>query len=304
VRVLVNAATVPELDAGLAAGAEGVGLLRTELAFLDARRWPDEAAHHRLLAPLLARLHGRTATVRVLDFGGDKVPPFLNGTSLRGLALLLAVPDALASQLRAIAAQGGATDLRILLPIAERPEDIDSVRSMLAYIAPALRVSIGAMVETVAAVERAGELAQAADFLSIGTNDLAHAAAGSDRFAPGGAVTPVHDPRVLALVARTAEAARATGVVLEVCGDAASDPVAVPLLIGLGVDELSVGAAQVGRVRAWVRGLDHAAAQRVARAALDLPGAADVVALVAQAGDAAGEGRDGRGSIVSVGPQP
>jgi len=304
VRVLVNAATVPELDAGLAAGAEGVGLLRTELAFLDARRWPDEAAHRRLLAPLLARLHGRTATVRVLDFGGDKVPPFLNGTSLRGLALLLAVPDALASQLRAIAAQGAATELRILLPIAERPEDVDSVRAMLAYIAPALRVSIGAMVETVAAVERAGELAQAADFLSIGTNDLAHAATGSDRFAPGSAVTPVHDPRVLTLVARTAEAARAAGVLLEVCGDAASDPVAVPLLVGLGVDELSVGAAQVGRVRAWIRGLDHTAAQRVARAALALPGAAYVEALVAQAGDAAGEGRDGRGSVVPVGPQP
>ena len=114
----------------------------------------------------------------------------------------------------------------------------------------------------------------------------------------------MHDPRVLALVARTAEAARAAGVVLEVCGDAASDPVAVPLLVGLGVDELSVGAAQVGRVRAWVRGLDHAAAQRVARAALDLPGAADVEALVAQAGDAAGESRDGRGGVVPVGPQP
>jgi phosphoenolpyruvate-protein kinase (PTS system EI component) len=311
VRVLVNAATVPELEAGLAAGAEGVGLLRTELAFLDAPCWPDEAAHRRLLAPLLARLEGRTATVRVLDFGGDKAPPFLNGTSRRGLALLLAAPDALAAQLRGIAAEGGATDLRVLLPIAERPEDVESVRAMLAEFAPALRVSVGAMVETVPAVERAGELAAAADFLSIGTNDLAHAATGSDRFASTGAVTPVHDPRVLALVDRTAEAARAAGVVLEVCGDAASDPVAVPLLVGLGVDELSVGAARVGRVRAWVRGLDHAVVQRAARQALALAGAAEVEALVRalgdplvpQPGDAAGELRDGGGSVVPVGPQ-
>jgi phosphoenolpyruvate-protein kinase (PTS system EI component) len=280
-----------------------VGLLRTELAFLDAPCWPDEAAHRRLLAPLLARLEGRTATVRVLDFGGDKAPPFLNGTSRRGLALLLAAPDALAAQLRAIAAEAGATDLRVLLPIAERPDDVASVRAMLAEIAPDLRVTVGAMVETVAAVERAAELAAAADFLSIGTNDLAHAATGSDRFAPAGAVTPVHDPRVLALIARTAEAARGAGVLLEVCGDAASDPVAVPLLVGLGVDELSVGAARVGRVRAWIRDLDHAGAQRAAHAALGLPGAAEVEALVVQAGDAAGEGRDGRGSVVPVGPQ-
>jgi multiphosphoryl transfer protein len=261
VRVLVNAATVAELEAGLAAGAEGVGLIRTELGFLEAHEWPDEAAHRRLLRPLLGRLAGRTATVRVLDFGGDKLPPFLQGSPQRGLALLLTAPDALAAQLSAIVAEGVATDLRVLLPIAERAEDVEAVRAILGPGA-----AIGAMVESVAAVEAAGELAAAADFLSIGTNDLAHAAVGSDRFTA--AATPVHDPRVLALVARTAAAAKAAGVPLEVCGEAASDPVAARLLIGLGVDELSVGAARVGRVRAWVRGLDHAAAQQAARDAL------------------------------------
>ena len=296
VRVLVNAATVPELEAGLAAGAEGVGLMRTELGFLDAPAWPDEPAHRRLLAPLLSRLTGRTATVRVLDFGGDKLPPFLAGETARGLALLLTAPDALAAQLRAIVAEGAATDLRVLLPIAERAEDVETVRDMLGPGA-----AIGAMVESVAAVEAAGELAAAADFLSIGTNDLAHAAVGTDRFA--GAATPAHDPRVLRLVARTAAAAREHGVPLEVCGDAASDPVAATLLVGLGVDELSVGAAHVGRVRAWVRDLEHAAAERAAREALTLTSAAEVERLVAQAGDADGEGRDGRGSVVPVGPQ-
>jgi multiphosphoryl transfer protein len=296
VRVLVNAATVPELEAGLAAGAEGVGLMRTELAFLDAAVWPDEAAHRRLLKPVLARLAGRTATVRVLDFGGDKLPPFLAGSSQRGLALLLTAPEALAAQLRAIAAEGSATDLRVLLPIAERAADVEAVRSLLPAAA-----AIGAMVESVAAVEAAGELAAAADFLSIGTNDLAHAAVGSDRFA--GAAPPVHDPRVLALVARTAAAAREAGVPLEVCGDSASDPIAAPLLVGLGVDELSVGAAQVGRVRGWVRGMDHGALEHTAREALSLSCAEEVERLVLQAGDAAREGSDGRGSVVAVGPQ-
>ena len=296
VRVLVNAATVPELKAGLAAGAEGVGLMRTELGFLDAAAWPGEAEHRRLLRPVLAQLTGRTATVRVLDFGGDKLPPFLAGTSERGLALLLGAPEALAAQLRAIATEGSATDLRVLLPIAERAADVDAVRSLLPVGA-----AIGAMVESVAAVEAAGELAAAADFLSIGTNDLAHAAVGSDRFA--GAAPPVHDPRVLALIARTAAAAREAGIPLEVCGDSASDPIAAPLLVGLGVDELSVGAAQVGRVRGWVRAMDHGALERTAREALSLSSAEEVERLVVQPGDADREGRDGRGSVVAVGPQ-
>jgi phosphoenolpyruvate-protein kinase (PTS system EI component) len=233
----------------------------------------------------------------VLDFGGDKLPPFLRGTTARGLSLLLDAPDALAAQLRAIVAEGAGTDLRILLPIAERAADVERVRAMLPP-----GIAIGAMVETIAAVEAAAELAEAADFLSIGTNDLAHAAAGSDRFAAG-AAAPVHDPRVLAVIARTAEAARAARLPLEVCGDAASDPIAVPLLVGLGVDELSVGAARVGAVRGWVRALDQAAAERTAVEALALRSAVDVERLVAQAGDAAGEGRDGRGSVVTVSPQ-
>ena len=119
IRVLVNAATRAELDAGLAAGAEGVGLLRTELAFLEAAAWPAEAAHRAALAPVLSGLAGRTATVRVLDFGADKTPPFLAGTHERGLELLLARPDALDAQLRAILDAGRDTELRILLPMVE-----------------------------------------------------------------------------------------------------------------------------------------------------------------------------------------
>jgi phosphoenolpyruvate-protein kinase (PTS system EI component) len=295
--VLVNAATAAELATGLEAGAEGVGLLRTELAFLDAREWPGEAAHRRALAPLLARLAGRTATVRVLDFGGDKTPPFLDRTGPRGLALLLGAPEALAAQLRAIALEGAETELRVLLPLAERAADVERVRALL----PA-RVPVGAMIETEVAVARAGELATAADFLSIGTNDLTHAVLGSDRFAAGVAAA-AHEPRVLAAVAAVADAAQAAGRVLEVCGEAASDPVLVPLLVGLGVGELSVGAARVAAVRAQVRGLDAAAAERLARRALAARDAAAVAALVRESGDAAGEGLDGAGRVVPVGPQ-
>ena len=103
----MNAATPAEIAAGLAAGAEGAGLIRTELAFLDALRWPSKADHVRMLAPLLRGLGGRTATVRVLDFGGDKVPPFLSGEPRRGIELLLAHPGALRAQLAAIASSAG-----------------------------------------------------------------------------------------------------------------------------------------------------------------------------------------------------
>jgi phosphoenolpyruvate-protein kinase (PTS system EI component) len=125
---------------------------------------------------------------------------------------------------------------------------------------------------------------------------------GSDRFAAGVAAA-THDPRVLAAIAAVADAARAAGRVLEVCGEAASDPVLVPLLVGLGVDELSVGAARVATVRAQIRALDRREGAQLAQRALAARDAAAVAALVHEAGDAAGERVDGTGRVVPVGPQ-
>jgi multiphosphoryl transfer protein len=276
VRVLVNAATRAELDAGLAAGALGVGLLRTELAFLEAETWPTEAQHRAAIAPVLEGLAGRTATVRVLDFGADKTPPFLAGTHARGLELLLAHPDALEAQLRAIVDAGRDTELRILLPMVETAEQVHAVRARLPRA-----VSLGAMIETTGAVGDAAAIAAAADFVSIGTNDLSHAVLGSDRF--GGAAASATDPRVLAAMAAIARAAAAAGKTLEVCGEAASEPDAVPLLVGLGAGELSVGAARVGAVRGWIRALRYDE--------------------LLQGRDAAGERVERDGRVVAVGPE-
>jgi phosphoenolpyruvate-protein kinase (PTS system EI component) len=282
VRVLANAVSPAEVAAALEAGAEGAGLIRTELAFLDAPAWPDEAAHRAALQPVLGALAGLTATVRVLDFGGDKVPPFLRGTGGRGIELLLANPDALAAQLRAALAAGAGCRLRLLLPLVSEPEQVRAVRELALDAARAVRAAeappLGAMVELPEAAEHAAELAAEADFLSIGTNDLTAAALGVDRFAAGDA--PAHHPRVLTLIARTLRAARAAGVPVEVCGEAASDPVSLPILVGLGTDELSVGAARVGAVRAWLRELTFAAAVELAGRALAAPDAAAVERLV------------------------
>ncbi len=276
VRVLVNAATPAELRAGLAAGAEGAGLIRTELAFLDSPSWPRLEQHAGMLAPLLLGLDGRTATVRVLDFGGDKIPPFLHGEPRRGIELLLAYPGALRAQLAAIAGLAADGNVRVLLPMVRTPDEVSIARAILATLGA--EVELGAMIELPEAAEAAAEIAAVSDFLSIGTNDLTHATLGTDRFAHGEA--PAHHPRVLAHIAATARAARAADIPLEVCGEAASDPLAVPLLVGLGANELSAGAARVGAVRAWVRALDHAEAERLAASALEAADAAEVERLV------------------------
>jgi phosphoenolpyruvate-protein kinase (PTS system EI component) len=195
--------------------------------------------------------------------------------------------------------------LRVLLPLVAGADQVRACRELLAA-AGGERVPLGAMIETVEAAADADAIAGAADFLSIGTNDLTAAALGADRFAPGGGAT--HDPRVLRLIARAAQAAARAGTFVEVCGEAASDPVLVPLLVGLGVTELSVGAARVGAVRGWVRALDAGACERAALRALDARDAVTAAelgrSLLPQSGQAAGERVDGQHGIVALGPQP
>ena len=287
VRVLVNAATPAEVAAGLSAGAEGGGLIRTELAFLHAGGWPSRAEHVSMLSPLLSGLRGLTATVRVLDFGGDKVPPFLRGEPRRGMELLLAHPGALRAQLAAIAEVADGAELRVLLPLVHSVEDVRLTRAILGTLG--LAVSLGAMIELPEAADAANAIAAECDFLSVGTNDLIHATLGTDRFSHGEA--PAHDPRVLRHIASAAQAAQRVGIPLEVCGEAASDPLTVPLLVGLGADELSVGAARVGAIRAWIRELDYADAAQLAQRALDATDPAAVEQLARPMAPAAGRQR-------------
>jgi phosphoenolpyruvate-protein kinase (PTS system EI component) len=303
-RVLANVASGAEVGLALAAGAEGAGLIRTELAFLDAEAWPTETEHRAALEPILAPLRGAVATVRVLDFGGDKTPPFLAGASGRGIEPLLDEPGRLADQLRGIlaAADGKDLDLRVLLPMVRSAGDVAAVRAALDE-----PVALGAMIETPEAADAAAEIARQSDFLSIGTNDLVAAVLGIERFRSG--ESPAYHPAVLAAIGKVAQAGRP----VEVCGEAASDPLTVPLLVGLGVDELSVGAARVGIVREWVRSLSYADTRELADRCLRATSAVEVAAMVRatarslellESGDPAGEGVDGDGSVVAVGPQP
>jgi phosphoenolpyruvate-protein kinase (PTS system EI component) len=265
IRLLANAGTEAEVRAALEAGAEGIGLLRSELAFLDAPAWPAEEQHVEALRPMLEQLGHRIATVRTLDFGGDKTPPFLAGETggalgPRGIRLALAAPDGVAPQLRALFRVSGDAVLRVLVPMVTEPAEIDAVRAIAVEARDAVAPGapdpmVGAMIEVPAAALMARRLAEACDFLSIGTNDLTQYALAADRQQPGGFRAVAHHPAVLRLIARTIAAAHSAGILVDVCGEAAGDPELLPLLVALGVDELSVSPARVAQTRRYVRSL-------------------------------------------------
>ena len=284
VTLVCNVASAAETRLGLSGGAAGVGLLRTEIAFTGASSWPSEAAHLDQLTPILGLLAGRPAVVRLLDFSGDKVPPFLRPHGPQGLTALLGAPGALEDQLRAILRAGAGTRLAVLVPMVTSLDEVALVRAALAKAAAEMGAEppeLGIMVEVAATAAAAGEFAPAVDFFSIGTNDLASEVLGVDRADPRTRPALAADPRVLALIGTVARAARQTGIKVSVCGDAAAEPLVLPLLLGLGVRTLSVGAARVPQVAAWIAATDTKAAARQAT---------EILAAVREAGEEAAQG--------------
>ena len=270
ITLLCNVASAAETRLGLAAGAAGVGLLRTEIPFTSATAWPAEADHRAALDPVLGLLTGRPAVVRLLDFSGDKIPPVLAGGQA-GLTALLSHPRALGDQLRAVLRSGRETRLSVMVPMVSTLDEMAQVRSALteaATEAGADMPELGMMVELAATASAAGAFARASGFFSIGTNDLTSQVLGLDRADPAMRPALAADPRVLALIARVVQAAAAAGVDVSVCGDAAADPAVLPLLIGLGVRKLSVGAARLPQIAEWVTAADSAACAALAGQAL------------------------------------
>jgi phosphoenolpyruvate-protein kinase (PTS system EI component) len=274
ITLLCNVASAPETRLGLAAGAAGVGLLRTEIPFSSATAWPTETDHRAALDPVLGLLTGRPAVVRLLDFSGDKVPPFLAGGQA-GLAALLSHPRALGDQLRAVLRSGRETRLSVMVPMVSTLEEMAQVRAALAEAAAEVGADmpeLGMMVELAATASAAGAFARTSGFFSIGTNDLTSQVLGLDRADPAMRPALAADPRVLALIAKVVQAATAAGADVSVCGDAAADPAVLPLLIGLGVRKLSVGAARLPQVAEWITGADTSTCAAMAGQALQTLG--------------------------------
>jgi phosphoenolpyruvate-protein kinase (PTS system EI component) len=258
VTLLANVASTTEARRALDAGAEGVGLLRTELPFLAATDWPSEREHREALRPVLEVLRGRPVVVRLLDFTSDKTPPFLAGHQVASsLTLLLQHEDALDAQLRAVLRDTASTDVRVMLPMVTRPEELVLVRDRLARAADAVGTdrlpAVGAMLELPEAIERLAELADVADFFSLGTNDLTASTLGLGRTDPRLSPAAAADPRVLRLVERAVLVCLSAGRALSVCGDAAADPLAFPLLLGAGVRTFSVAPSRLDALRSLVR---------------------------------------------------
>jgi phosphoenolpyruvate-protein kinase (PTS system EI component) len=270
VTLLCNVASAAETRLGLAGGAVGVGLLRTEIAFTTAAHWPTTADHLAQLRPILSQLNQKPAVVRLLDFSGDKVPPFQRSQPDQGLIALLKAPNALRDQLTAILRAGRATRLSVLVPMVRSLDEVAAVRAALAEAAAEADREpprLGIMVEVVATAANAAAFAPAVDFFSIGTNDLTSEVLGLDRADRGTRPALAADPRVQSLIQHVVEAAVASNITVSVCGDAAADPLVLPLLLGQGIRILSVGAARVPQVARLIADTDTRVA-RLCRPAL------------------------------------
>ena len=257
--LLANIGGPSDVPAAIEAGAEGVGLFRTEFLFLDdSSNAPSEEKQVEAYRQVLEAFPDGRVVVRVLDAGADKPLDFLTpadepnpALGVRGLRSLLDHPDVLRTQLTALAkaAEGLPVDLEVMAPMVADRADARAFAD--ACRAAGLRAKFGAMVEIPSASLRARSLLREVEFLSLGTNDLAQYTFAADRQV--GAVSRLQDPwqpALLDLVAMSAEAAAAEGKSCGVCGEAASDPLLACVLTGLGVTSLSMGAASFPYVRA------------------------------------------------------
>ncbi len=290
VEVAANIGSVADARSALAAGADSVGLLRSEFLFLGREHAPDVDEQEREYRAVAAAMAGRPVTVRTLDVGGDKplsylpMPrednPFLG---LRGIRLALERPHLLAEQLEALCRTALDHPVSVMFPMVSTVEEMVRSRAVLTQVAgpggppPGLRV--GMMVEVPAAALSIGAFLPYVDFVSIGTNDLTQYTLAAERGnAAVSAIADALDPAVLRLVAMVCRAA-AGRIPVAVCGELAADELAVPILLGLGVRELSVSPQSVPAVKRAVRGLDLLDCADLAARALDATGPAQVRAL-------------------------
>lgn len=298
VEVLVGANIGSVEDARLAAscGADLAGLVRTEFFFLDRDQAPDVEEQEAVYREIAAAMGGRRLTLRTLDVGGDKplrylpVPaeanPFLG---LRGIRLSLARPGLLADQLLAVVKVAHDTPISVMFPMVATVAELVAARAVLNTAIAALGrgqpagLQVGIMVEVPAAALKIAAFARQVDFLSIGTNDLTAYALAADRgnSALAGLGDP-YDPGVLRLVSTVC--AGAHGAPVAVCGELAADERAAPLLVGLGVRELSVTPRAVPAVKMAVRGVHGRQAAETAQLALDADSPDAVRALLDRAG--------------------
>jgi len=294
IEIAANLGSVTDAETAVAAGAEACGLLRTEFLFLDRLTPPDETEQAAVYGAIAKALGGRPMVIRTLDIGGDKPAAYLPipaeenpALGLRGVRVSLWRPDLLDIQLRAIVRSVPPAQCRIMLPMIASLSEFRLVRERLDHITATLgmtdRILLGIMIETPAAAVTADILAVEADFLSVGTNDLSQYTLAMDRgnASVAAGIDALH-PGVLRLIAQAAEGGARHGRWTGVCGGLASDLSAVPILIGLGVRELSATAGQIADIKALVSSITLDYCASMARLALSAASPQEVRALTQQ----------------------
>ena len=289
-----------DIKEALEKGAEGVGLLRSEFIYLNMEKMPDEKTQYVKYSNVVKGFNGNPVILRTLDIGGDKQLPYLEMPyemnpflGVRGIRLCLRNPELFKRQLSAALRAGNDGNLRIMFPMVAKISEIRAARELIEEVSKELAaegisvrndIPIGAMVEIPAAAVMAEKLAQEVDFFSIGTNDLTQYTIAVDRTNGNLAdLANAFDPAVLRLINNVTKSAHKYGKMVGVCGELGGDPIAIPILVGIGLDELSMNAPAIPLAKAIIRELNKADMEKLAEEVLDLESPADVKAHVLKA---------------------
>lgn len=294
VEVAANIGGVDDARKAIEMGAEGVGLFRTEFLYLDRTELLDIEEQVAIYQGVVKVMDGRPLVVRTLDIGGDKSVPYLGLAEepnpflgWRGIRMVRERPDILANQFEALLRAGVGGDIRIMLPMVSGPGEVKRAKEILDETVASLKaqgvsmpekLQFGIMIEVPSAALLAHHLAPLVDFFSIGTNDLTQYTLAVDR--TNERVTNLaspYNPAVLQLIARTIEAAHAHGKWVGMCGELAGDVLAVPVLLGMGLDEFSMAASSIPSVKEEIRRWSMARAKEVAQEVLGMAGSTEVL---------------------------
>lgn len=286
-------------------GGEGIGLYRTEMLFMNRPEMPDEEEQYRAYSAMQRAVTPHPLTIRTLDAGGDKL---LDGIirvgeqnpalGMRAIRLVLSMPDEFKKQLRAILRVSAAGPVRIMFPMISGLDELRRARALLAEAMTELeaagtpfdrKIRVGIMIEVPSAVVLADLLAREADFFSVGTNDLIQYSLAMDRSNEHLAemFQPLH-PAVLRSLRRVVESAHGAGIEACICGEMAGDPLYLPILLGLGFDELSMGASSIPRVKQVLRRCTRERAREIADACFGFATATEVERFLREAATEAG----------------